>query len=359
VPAGLAGRAGHPDRGGAIKRTPTLQEVAQAAQVHVSTVSRALDPAKAALVSEATRARVVQVAEELGYRPHLIASQLRRGQTLTVGVVVPDLGNPLYAPFVRGVAHALDQHGYLPLVADTQDDHDRFRRTLRHLWSRRVDAIITTAARTADRGAVRDLADQGVPVVLAVRTLPGSGLPTVDHDDTGGGALAAQHLLDLGHRRLVQLKGPADVTPFRHRGQGFSAAVAASGCEEVELSTTATHPTVDEGRRLMEALLAAAAPLPTGIFAQNDLLALGALEALRAVDLWCPADVSMVGYNDNFYAAHTHPAMTAIRLPSHDIGLLAGAMAMEHIRRPDDAATSVSTAPVLLVRKSTGPPSGH
>ena len=327
--------------------------------MHVSTVSRALDPAKASLVSEATRARVVQVADELGYRPHLIASQLRRGQTQTVGVVVPDLGNPLYAPFVRGVAHALDEHGYLPLVADTQDDHLRFRRTLRHLWSRRVDAIITTAARTSDRKAVSELADEGLPIVLAVRTLPGSGLPTVDHEDTDGGALAAQHLLDLGHRRLVQLKGPADVTPFLHRGQGFSAATAAAGCEEVELSTTATHPTVDEGRRLMGALLAASGPLPTGIFAQNDLLALGALEALRAVDLWCPTDVSMIGYNDNFYAAHARPAMTAIRLPGYDIGQLAGAMAMEHIRAPEEAATSVSTAPVLLVRESTGPPPGR
>lgn len=333
-----------------------MQEVAEAAQVHVSTVSRALDPAKASLVSEATRARVLQVAEELGYRPHLIASQLRRGQTQTVGVVVPDLGNPLYAPFVRGVAHALDEHGYLPLVADTQDDHDRFRRTLHHLWSRRVDAVITTAARASDRATVCDLADRGLPIVLAVRTLPGSGLPTVDHDDTGGGRLAAQHLVELGHRCLLQLKGPADVTPFLHRGEGFSAAAAAAGCEEVEPPTTATHPTVDEGRRLMRAVLAGSGPLPTGIFAQNDLLALGALEVLRSHDLWCPDDVSMVGYNDNFYAAHARPAMTAIRLPGYHIGQLAGAMAMDHIRDPDDAVTSVSTAPVLLVRESTGPP---
>lgn len=342
----------------AIKRTPiTLQQVADAAEVHVSTVSRALDPSKASLVSEATRARVVRVAEELGYRPHLIASQLRRGQTQTVGVVVPDLGNPLYAPFVRGVTHALDDEGYVPLVADTQDDHERFRRMLRHLWNRRVDAIITTAARLQDREAACEIADAGVPVIVAVRTLPDSGLPTVEHDDVGGGRMAAEHLIGLGHRRLVQLRGPVDVTPFLHRTRGFTAAVTDAGVEEVTFDVAATHPTVDEGRRVTEALLATTdGDLPTGVFAQNDLLALGALEALRHAGLWCPDDVSMVGYNDNFYAAHARPAMTAIRLPGYDMGRLAGTMAMDHIRDPDEASTSVTTDPVLMVRESTGPP---
>jgi LacI family transcriptional regulator len=334
-----------------------LQQVAEVAQVHVSTVSRALDPSKASLVSEATRAKVIEVAEQLGYRPHLIASQLRRGQTQTVGVVVPDLGNPLYAPFVRGVTHVLDDEGYVPLVADTQDDHERFRRTLRHLWNRRVDAIITTAARLQDRDAACEIADAGTPVVVAVRTLPGSGLPSVDHDDVAGGRLAAEHLLELGHRRLVQLRGPLDVTPFLHRARGFTAAVTGAGLAETAFDVTATHPTVAEGRRVMRALLAASdGDVPTGIFAHNDLLALGALEALRHADLWCPRDVSLVGYNDNFYAAHARPSMTAVRLPGYEMGQLAAAMAMDHIRDPDGAATSVTTEPVLLVRESTGPP---
>lgn len=341
-----------------IKRTPvTLQQVAQAAEVHVSTVSRALDPSKASLVSDATRAKVVQVAEQLGYRPHLIASQLRRGQTQTVGVVVPDLGNPLYAPFVRGVTHALDDQGYVPLVADTQDDHERFRRTLRHLWNRRVDAIITTAARLQDRAVACEIADAGMPVIVAVRTLPDSGLPTVEHDDVAGGRLAAEHLIELGHHGLWQLRGPLDVTPFLHRTLGFTTAAAEAGVEEVTIDVAATHPTVDEGRRVMEALLAASdGDLPTGIFAQNDLLALGALEALRHVDLWCPDDLSMIGYNDNFYAAHARPAMTAIRLPGYEMGQLAGSMALAHIEHPEDAETAVLTEPVLLVRESTGPP---
>jgi LacI family transcriptional regulator len=334
----------------------TLQQVAAAAEVHVSTVSRALDPAKASLVSEATRVRVAKAVEDLGYRPHLIASQLRRGQTHTVGVVVPELDNPLYAPLVRGVTHSLEQQGYMPLVADTQDDHDRLRRIMAHLWNRRVDAIITSAPRVQDREAIEDVAAQGTPVVLVVRTLPGSGLPTIAHDDRGGGRLAAEHLINLGHRRLLQLKGPQDVTPFINRARGFAEAARKHDVELATFDECAQRPTVDEGFQLMMAALARHEVLPTGVFVHNDVMALGALDALRNAGLWCPDDLSVVAYNDNFYAAHARPSLTSLRLPSYDMGQLAGAMAIDHIERPDDAKATAATYPVLLKRESTGPP---
>src|SRR5690606_4024624 len=120
--------------------------------------------------AEATRQRVLAAAEELGYRPHLIASGLRRGQSRTIGVVVPDLANPIYAPLARGATHALDRGGFMPLVADTEDDHSRLERIVRHLAERRVEAIIITAARKADTELLQELASHGVPVVTAVRT---------------------------------------------------------------------------------------------------------------------------------------------------------------------------------------------
>lgn len=340
-----------------IRRPPvTLQEVADEADVHVSTVSRALDPDKADLVSPATREKVTRVAERLGYQPHLIASQLRRGRTRTIGVVVPDLGNPLYAPFVRGVIHALERRGYVPLVADTQDDHERFERTLMHLWDRRVEGIITTAPRMQDRTAVERVAALGMPVVLAIRTLPDSQVPSVQHDDLEGGRLAARHLIDLGHTRLVQLKGPQDVTPFIRRTAGFAEAARDAGVELVDMGVAAHDPTIDEGRRLMASLLDLPAPRPTGIFAQNDLIALGALETIRKSGLRCPGDVSVVGYNDSFYAAHAQPPLTTIDLPDYDIGRLTGSVAIEYVERPDGARVSASTVPTLIVRESTGPP---
>lgn len=334
----------------------TIRDVARAAGVHISTVSRALDPAKASLVAPATRARVLSAAEELGYRPHLIASGLRRGQTRTVGVVVPDLGNTLYAPLARGVAHALDRGGYMPMVADTQDDHERFRRILQHLQGRRVDAVITTAARAGDTRSLLAFAASGVPVVLAVRTLHDSGLPAIVHDDAGGGRIAAEHLLGLGHRRLAQVRGPADVEPFVLRARGFEEAVCRAGAELVCPVAEAAEPTDVEGERVMHALLGASGAPPTAVFVHNDTMALGALKALRAVGLRCPQDVSVIGYNDVPVAAHSWPPLSTVRLPAYDIGRLAGGLAIEFVEEPDGQRKSVTVPPTLVVRESTAPP---
>jgi LacI family transcriptional regulator len=338
-------------------RTPvTIRDVARAANVHISTVSRALDPQKSSLVSHATRARILAAADELGYRPHLIASGLRRGQTRTIGVVVPDLDNPLYAPFAHGVAHALDGGGYMPLVADTQDDHERLQRILHHLVGRRVDGVITTAARMADQDAFVQLAEDGVPVVLAVRTLPRSGLPAVLYDDYGGGRLAATHLLDLGHQALGQVQGPLDVEPFRARTRGFIETVRERGADVLLEVPPATRPTVQDGERVTRALLDAAESLPTGLFVQNDTLALGALQALRDAGIRCPEDISVVGYNDAFFAAHACPPLTTIRLPGYGVGHLAGRMVIEAIQQGTERHNHAVVPATLVARASTAPP---
>lgn len=338
------------------RQPPVTQEVVAAlAQVHVSTVSRALDPARSAMVSRTTREKVLSAAAQLGYEPHLIASQLRRGRTHTVGVIVPDLANPLYAPFVRGVMHALDRNGYMPLVADTEDDHDRFARVLSHLASRRVDAVIAAAARAGDAKLLKDAANRGMPIILAIRTLAGIDLPLVRHDDVGGGGLAAEHLLDLGHRRLLQLKGPPDVKAFHDRDLGFTRIAAERGAVVLDLPHQAESPTAEEGARLIKEVLDCDGPLPTGIFAQNDLMALGALDALHAAGLRVPQDVSLVGYNDMLFATHASVALTTVRFPAYDIGRLAGTMAHQYIEEPGVSSASVSTSPTLVVRKSTGP----
>lgn len=333
----------------------TIRDVAKAAEVHISTVSRALDPDKSDLIAEATRTRVLEAATKLGYRPHLIASGLRRGQTRTIGVVVPDLGNPIYAPLVRGASHTLDHDGFMPLVADTEDDHDRLRRILLHLAERRVEAIIVTAARHGDEELLRDVVTQGVPVVTAVRTLPDSGLPAVFHDDALGGRLVAEHLVELGHRRLGRVRGPLDVEPFRGRSAGYEAALADAGVELVADCPAARRPTADEGERLTLELLGRDAERPTALFVQNDVLAVGALQALRRLGLSCPGDVSVVGYNDAQFAAHTGPALTTIKLSSYETGRQAGRLALEAIASTDDREQP-SVPPELVVRDSTAPP---
>lgn len=336
----------------------TIRDVARAADVHISTVSRALDPRKSDLIAEATRERVLAAAEELGYRPHLIASGLRRGQTRTMGVVVPDLANPIYAPLARGATHAIDEGGgFMPLVADTEDDHARLERVLRHLAERRVEAIIVTAARTGDVEVLQEIAAQGVPVVTAVRTLPGSGIPSVFHDDEAGGRMVAEHLAELGHREVGQIRGPLDVEPFRGRTDGFVAGVDAVGMTLVDDVSPAVRPTEDEGERLTLELFRRSGMRPTAIFVQNDVLALGALQALRQLGLSCPGEVSVVGYNDAQFAAHTAPPLTTVKLSLYEIGRLTGLLALELVGRPSEAAPiQPSVPPELVVRESTAPP---
>ncbi|MEX0705333.1 MAG: LacI family DNA-binding transcriptional regulator [Nitriliruptoraceae bacterium] len=333
----------------------TIRDVARVADVHISTVSRALDPRKRDLLADATLARVLAAVDELGYRPHLGARGLRRGQTATIGVVVPDLANPIFAPFARGATQSLDGKGYMPLLADTEDDAGRLERILHHLAERRVEAIIMTAARTGDVDLLLEVAEQGIPLVMAIRTVRDSGLLHVFHDDRLGGRLVAEHLVGLGHRRVGQLKGPLDVEPFLLRAEGFEAALP-DDVELVDDWEPARWPTVADGHRIARQVFGSGRSAPTGLFVHNDVLALGALEVLRELGLRCPQDVSIVGYNDAAFAAHTSPALTTVRLGQIELGRRAGELAIRVIDDPDAAQGTESVVPELIVRESTAPP---
>jgi LacI family transcriptional regulator len=330
----------------------TLKDVAAKAGVHPSTVSRALDPEKGSLVRDETRARVRAAAEELGYQGDAVASGLRRGRTNTFGVVVADLGNPFIAPVLRGIENHLEGRGLMALIAETQDDHGRMSRVLNNLAARRVDAVIVTGARSGDERLLRKVQQQ-VPVVLAVRHLPGAGIPAITHDDERGGRLAADHLLGLGHRRIAQLSGPRDISSFIERGAGFRSLLHDKGIEVVEADDTARHPILTEGRRLMELLLAQHEELPTAIFAHNDLMAFGALEALGKHGISCPKDVAIVGYNDTPMTAFTNPPITTIRLPGYELGRMAADTAAMLIEGNGQVGTTLSLPPVLVARHST------
>jgi LacI family transcriptional regulator len=334
----------------------TLEDVARAAGVHYSTVSRALDPISTARVNLLTRTRVQAVAKRLGYQKDMVASGLKRGRTQTVAVVVGDLGNPNIAPLLRGIANRLEPADLMTLVCETQNDPVRLDRILHHLMSRRVDAVIVTAARLGDGPTLRRISRQGIPVVLAVQAVPGVRLPALTHDDLLGGSLAAQHLLALGHRRVAQLRGPDDIYSCLQRGRGFSETIATAGATEVALRSTGPMGKVEEGRRLMNELLNRKGALPTGIFAHHDLMAFGALSAAEERGLMCPRDLSMIGYNDLPNIERAVPPLTSIRLQREELGRTAAETVVKLLDSPKRPAGSRRLAPTLVVRQSTGPP---
>ncbi len=334
----------------------TLEDVARAAGVHYSTVSRALDPEKLGRVNAATRKHVEAVASRMGYRRDMVASGLKRGRTHTVAVVVADLGNPFITPVLRGIANRLESDGLMSLIGETQDDPARLERILDHLLSRRVDAIILTAARIGNQPVLRKMKRQGVPLVLAVRNVPGVRLPACTNDELLGGALAARHLLGLGHRRLAQLRGPMDIYSILERAEGFSKAVAAAGATEVKLPPgSGLTPTADEGARLMRRLLDSKRPLPTAVFAHNDLMAIGALAALKERGLRCPEDMSLIGYHDLPQVDRITPPLTTVRQPQEELGRTAAEMTIGMLNGRRLPLQWRRLAPSLVVRESTAP----
>jgi LacI family transcriptional regulator len=337
-----------------VRRKVSLKDVADRAKVHVSTASRALDDTRSRGLRAATIKRVRAAATELGYVPDLVASGLKRGTSKTVGVVVADLDNPYNAPLIRGIARELEQDNFVALVAETGESRERLERLLRHLMQRRVDAIITAATHLDDAEMLDRTVDDEVPVVLAVRSLPGSRYAAVVHDDRTGGALAAQHLIGLGHATLAQLRGPANVDTFVRRAEGFHHAVEVARRADVTITESAVAPTLEEGRRLMGLVLNTPSP-PTAVFAPTDVMAVGALEAISGRGLTCPDDISVIGYNDVPLSSHLSPPLTTIRLPSVDVGRAAARMALQLIADPDAPPEVVRLPATLVERRSTGP----
>ena len=334
------------------KRPATLRDVASRAEVHVSTASRALNDGSTRRLAPETIARVKVAATELGYVPDLIATGLRSGRTMTVGVVTADLENPQNAPLIRGLSSQLEQDGFVALVSETVESRDRCERILRHLVQRRTDAIVVLAARLGYAELLEVVVGDTVPIVLGVRDLPSSGLAAAVHDDRGGGEIAARHLLDLGHRRVAQLCGPTDVDPFVRRADGFARAVLNGGGTDLSVVKEAWKVSVDEGERLTRATLENGDP--TAIFAPSDLMAIGAMRALRDSGLRCPEDVSVIGYNDVAIGEHLTPALSTIRLPSVDVGSAAATLAIELIE--GGSPRRVELPAELVARSSTAAP---
>lgn len=331
----------------------TLKDIASNLGIDASTVSRALDPEKSHLVREDTALRVREAAKRLGYRGDRVAGALRRGVTGTIGVIVADLANPFIAPVIHGIAQSLAKEQMLPMVVETNDDPAELESSVDHLLSRRVDAVICAGARFTNQEVLEEAA-RHTPLLVAVRGLPNSGLTQVLHDDYSGGAMAARHLLELGHTRIAELRGPADVGNFVARHQGFRDECEHHGADLIQLPEQGDRPIREEGERLAQMLLERhGGDLPTAIFAHNDLMAVGALTVLRRSEVSCPTDVSIAGYNDSPMIDQIDPPLTSVAYPGIEIGRAAGAVALELIKDPDGCPAGEVFPPQLRVRRST------
>ena len=231
----------------------TLKDVAAMAGVHPATVSRALNPETRLLVSDETADRIVAVADSLGYRPNTVARSLRTRRSNTVGVLIPDLNNPLFPPIVRGIEDHLAKTGYVALIGNTDADDERERLVFELMRDRHVDGFVFATARLRSP-LLAEAAAAKIPVVLVNRHAEGYGFPSVSVDNERGIALSVDHLAALGHRRIAHVAGPQDISTGLSRYRGFVAAMAAHDLPiDPALVVAATAYTIDEGERCCRA----------------------------------------------------------------------------------------------------------
>jgi LacI family transcriptional regulator len=324
----------------------TLLDVAAAAGVSKSTVSRILDE-RLPRSESATAQRVRQVAAELGYVRDPSAASLRRGKTMTIGVVVPRLTDTVMAMLYEALAHAGQRSGHFTIVATTGDEPDAERTAVQALLQRRVDGVVLSTARLGD-DFPSQLAARGVPCVLALRT-DGHSLASVG-DDRLGGYQATRHLLDLGHRRIGLIAGPGYASSARGRVEGYRQAMAEAGVEVTPSWVVESTFGIDSGADTARALMSLD-PRPTAIFAVNDNTAIGALSAFENLGLSVPKDVSLVGYNDIPIVSRLPTPLTSVRVPFDQI---AGAALELLISGPQGEHDRVRvTPPTLIPRRST------
>jgi LacI family transcriptional regulator len=333
-------------------KPPKLQDVARAAGVHAATASRALNDDTASMLSAETVRRVRRAAEQLGYRVNGMARALKTRRSLAIGMLVPDITNPFFPPVVRGAEDALATAGYSLVLANTDNDERKGGRQVRTMLESRVDGLLLATARSHDP-LVAELSAGPVPVVLVNRTVERGRVFAVVPDDHTGATLAVEHLHELGHRRVGHVAGPSATSTGARRRAGFGGAARSLGLRVVVVE--AAQFTEAEGERTAAALLAAR-PRPTAIVAANDLLALGVLDVAARLRLACPADLSVVGFNDMPYADRLQPPLTTVRVAEYDLGYRAASLLLARIDQPERRPETILIAPELVVRRSTGPP---
>jgi LacI family transcriptional regulator len=329
--------------------------VAEGAGVHPATVSRALNPATRHLVSRGTVERVDRVAAGLGYRVNPVARSLKTARSASIGLILPDLLNPLFPPIVRGVEDVLGTIGYHAWIVNTDNDPAREAAAVEAIRGRNVEGFVFATARL-EHPLIEQLATAGVPLVLVNRRVNRADIPAVTSDDVSGVELAVRHLVELGHRRIAHLAGPQDLSTGVARLRAFRQALADHGLDDVaERIVSCKEWTQAAGAEAADRLFDSGAEF-TAVLAGNDLLALGCYDALARRGLRCPEDVSVVGFNDIPFIDRMSPPMTSVRIPHYEIGAEAARLLLEQLREPGRHPRSITLPLTLCVRGSTAPP---
>lgn len=329
--------------------TPTIKDVALKAGVSTATVSRVISGREK--VSQTLIEQVNEAIEELQYRPSRVARNLRVRKANTVGLLVSDIQNPFFTSIMRGIQDTLLAKGYVLLAANSDEDEDQERIHIETLLAEEVAGIILAPASTSAR-IYADLIEQGVGLVIIDRIPDRLKVDSVLVDNTAGARSAVEHLISLGHRRIGIIAGREHVSTATLRQEGYRFALQDAGLPyDPELVSTGDFRQ-EGGYQAMNALLNLAEP-PTAVFSSNNVMTLGALQAIHEKCLKIPEEIALVSFDDMPWAASLQPPLSAVAQPTYEIGTTAARLLLERVNDPERSTRRVILESELIVRGST------
>jgi LacI family transcriptional regulator/LacI family repressor for deo operon, udp, cdd, tsx, nupC, and nupG len=329
----------------------SLQEVARRAKVSIATVSRVLN--KSEKVVPETRAIVEQALRDLEYRPSRVARRLRMkdGRAHLVGLIIPDIQNPFYAEIARGVEDAAYAAEYALLLCNSDESSEKEQFYLDVMRSESVDGVVLPPFDETD-AAVAAIMKTGMPVVCVDRSLSKEKTDLVEVDNYRGAFEAVTHLIERGHKSIGLIEGRIQVSTNRERRRGYLDALAEAGIPIRKDLMREGDFRQESGRVLAGQLLDMKKP-PTALFALNNLMTIGALNAIHQRSLKVPTDVAIVGFDDLPFAEALDPPLTVVRQPAYEVGKQAMELLLKRIMEPTRSTVTMRLLPQLIVRRST------
>jgi LacI family transcriptional regulator len=326
----------------------TISDVAREAGVSMMTVSRVINDKGE--ISPATRQHVLEVIEQLGYRPSSIARGLATQRTGTLGLVVPDIANPFFSEVARGAEDRASAGGYNIFVCNTDESPQHELAILEALEEKRVDGLVLCSSRLPDESLCAALEHHPAAVLVNRRPASASAGVILLADELGA-RVATEHLLQAGHRAVGLLTGPLTSYSGQQRAKGYRAALTAAGlaCNPAWVRPCSSQ--VEGGREAVLTLLAEC-PEVTALFCYNDLVAVGALLACAEVGRRVPEDLAVAGFDDIPMAALVTPALTTCRVPRHELGEQAMQLLLDRIDGCTEDCNEIVLQTELIVRAS-------
>lgn len=333
---------------------PTISDVAKRAGVSKATVSRVVNGIS---VRDASRRRVLDAIAELGYRPNAQAQSLTSGRTWVVGVLTPSLDSTFYGPILEGIQETLMAYDYNMMVCSTYHRRGNEYTFSKLLWEKRVDGLLMVTPRELTEPPVRALlletAGERFPVVVADGELAAADISGVWVDNYLGGYLAAQHLIELGHRRIGLMAGIPGAREAQQRQLGYSKAMQDAGLPmEAALQVTAGGYLPEHGRSVVDALLDQE---PDAVVAMSDGLAWSVMQRAQERGLHIPDHLSVVGYDDVAFAQLLRPSLTTVQQPLRQLGAVAARKLVKTISGEEPQVTQTTLPVQLVARQSTAP----